>query len=378
MLIGLLALAALLLLGAFTYLQHPRFGTHPEGERLEAIRHSPHFSEGEFRNLVATSVLADNSGSFSVFASFLLQETEDLRPDAPIPTKRTDFRALDQRQDIVVWLGHSSFFVLLGGKRILIDPVFSPYAAPVSFSTQAFDGTDLCTADDMPEIDVLLITHDHWDHLDHATVTALEPKVKQVFVPLGIGAHLEYWGYAREKVHEADWFEKLELDDGVAIHAVPARHYSGRLLTRNKTLWAGFVMESGKRRILFGGDSGYGPHFKELARRFGSFDFAALDTGQYDSRWPSIHMTPEEAAQAAEELHTKALLPAHVGRFNIASHAWYEPFDRITAASDGKPYRLLTPMIGESLKLGDAGQQFTRWWDSAKRVSAAVESRMNQ
>jgi L-ascorbate metabolism protein UlaG (beta-lactamase superfamily) len=366
MLIGLLALVAVLALGTGAYLQHPKFGTYPEGERLEVIQRSPHFSDGVFRNLVATPILADDKGTLSVLVGNLLHRVENLRPDVPIPVVKTDLKALDAAQDTVVWLGHSSYFVLFAGKRILIDPVFSLYAAPVSFSTQAFDGTSIYTAEDMPEIDVLLITHDHWDHLDHATLTALEPKIGRAFTPLGVGAHFEYWGYTREKIHEADWFGKMELNDGLVIHVVPARHYSGRLLTRNKTLWAGFVLESKQRRILFGGDSGYGPHFKELARRFGGFDLVALDMGQYDARWPYIHMTPEEAARAAEELRTNALLPAHVGRFNIAKHAWDEPFERIVAASVGKPYRLLTPMIGEPLRLDDEGQRFSRWWDSAK------------
>jgi L-ascorbate metabolism protein UlaG (beta-lactamase superfamily) len=307
MLIGLLALVAVLALGACAYLQHPKFGTYPEGERLEVIQRSPHFSDGVFRNLVATPILADDKGTLSVLVGNLLHRVENLRPDVPIPVVKTDLKALDAAQDTVVWLGHSSYFVLFAGKRILIDPVFSLYAAPVSFSTQAFDGTSIYTAEDMPEIDVLLITHDHWDHLDHATLTALEPKIGRAFTPLGVGAHFEYWGYTREKIHEADWFGKMELNDGLVIHVVPARHYSGRLLTRNKTLWAGFVLESKQRRILFGGDSGYGPHFKELARRFGGFDLVALDMGQYDARWPYIHMTPEEAARAAEELRTNAL-----------------------------------------------------------------------
>lgn len=376
-LIVLLALVAVLSLGAGAYLQHPRFGTYPEGERLEVIRRSPHFVDGEFRNLVATPMFTDDRGFLSVLVGNLSHRAENLRPDWPIPATKTDLKALDKMSDTVVWLGHSSYFLLFAGKRILIDPVFSSYAAPVSFATRAFDGTSLYAADDMPEIDVLLITHDHWDHLDHATVTALQPKVARVFAPLGVGAHFQHWGYEREKIHEADWFGKLELNDGLTIHVVPARHYSGRLLTRNKTLWAGFVLESEKRRILFGGDSGYGPHFKELARRFGGFDLAALDMGQYDVRWPNIHMTPEEAAVAAVELQTKALLPAHVGRFNIAKHAWDEPFERITAVSNGKPYRLSTPMIGEPLKLDDEGQQFSRWWRSAKLVvSSAVAGKI--
>lgn len=368
---GLLGLVAALVLGTGAYLQHPKFGALPEGERLEAMQHSPHFSDGIFRNLVPTPILTDDQSTLSVLVGSLLHRADNLQPGVPLPTLKTDLKALDAGRDSVVWLGHSSFFVLFAGRRFLIDPVFSPYAAPVSFSTRAFAGTTLYAAEEMPEIDALLITHDHWDHLDHATVTALESKVRRVLVPLGVGAHLEHWGYARDKIHEADWFDRLELEDGLAIHVIPARHFSGRLLNRNRMLWAGFVLESAKRRILFGGDSGYGPHYSEIARRFGDFDLVALDMGQYDARWPYIHMTPEEAAQAAMDLNARTLLPAHVGRFSIARHAWDEPFERIVAASHGKPYRLSTPRIGEPLFLDDREQQFSHWWAEAKQSITA-------
>ena len=361
MLISIVVLAAVLSLGACAYLQHPKFGAYPEGERLEKTQRSSNFADGEFRYPIATPILAEGTSTFSIISGDLFKKIENLRPTQPVPVVKTDLKALDATQDTVVWLGHSSYFVIFAGKRILIDPVFSPYAPPVSFSTQAFSGTILYAVDDMPAIDVLLITHDHWDHLDHATVTALKDKVGQVLVPLGVGAHLEHWGYASERVREADWYEELQLDGSLTIHLIPARHYSGRWLTRNKTLWSGFVLESPTQRILFSGDTGYGPHFKELGQRFGGFDLAALDMGQYDPRWPHIHMTPEEAAQAAEDLQAKALLPAHVGRFNIARHTWTEPFERISAASEGKRYRLLTPQIGEPLAVSDTEQRFARW-----------------
>lgn len=370
-LIGIASFAALLSLGACAYLQHPKFGAYPEGERLEQVQRSPNFADGEFRYPVATPILAQGNSTFSILSGDLFRKVENLRPTQAVPAVKTDLKALDAAQDAIVWLGHSSYFVILAGQRILIDPVFSPYASPVSFSTQSFDGTNLYTADDMPPIDVLLITHDHWDHLDHATVSALESKIGQTIVPLGVGAHLAHWGYARDKVREADWYEKLDLNNGIAIHLIPARHYSGRWLTRNKTLWTGFVLESPTQRILFSGDTGYGPHFKELAQRFGGFDLAALDMGQYDPRWPYIHMTPDEAAQAAEDLRTKALLPAHVGRFNIARHAWTEPFERIRAASEGKAYLLATPRIGEPLRVGDTTQQFAYWWQAPGPMASA-------
>lgn len=377
MIMTLAMLAAGLGLGACAFLQHPKFGSYPEGSRLARITYSPHYANGEFHNQIATPVLAGETSTFSILAKNLFEHVENLSPSRPVPANKTDLKALPPEQDMVVWLGHSSFFVQQAGKRILIDPVFSDYASPVPFSIQAFEGANLYTVDDLPPIDILLITHDHWDHLDYATLTALKDNVGQALVPLGVGAHLESWGYALAKIHEADWYDKLAVTDRLTIHLIPARHYSGRWLTRSKTLWGGYVLESGGRRVLFSGDTGYGPHFKELAQRFGGFDLVALDMGQYDPRWPYIHMNPEEAAQAAEELHAKALLPAHVGKFNLARHAWNEPFKRISAASKNKSYRLVTPMIGEPLQLDEQTQHFSQWWDGTRAVISSIDTRTN-
>ena len=194
-------------------------------------------------------------------------------------------------------------------------------------------------------------------------MTAPRARTKAVVSGLGVGAHLERWGYDKAKIREADWFSVLESGDGFAIHVLPARHYSGRLLTRNKTLWAGYALTTARRRIFVSGDSGYGPHFADIGRRFGGFDLVVLDAGQYDERWPYIHMTPEEAARAAQDLQANALLPGHVGKFSLARHSWDAPFRRITAASEGRSHRLLTPMIGSPIVLDDQQQRFSRWWE---------------
>lgn len=175
--------------GARVYVQHPKFGMPPEGDRLAIVEKSPNYANGEFRNRIVTPMFAEGNSFAPVVVSSLLSRQERLKPSAPLPSVKTDFRTMDTGQDTVLWLGHASYFVQLGGKRILIDPVFSPVAAPVPYSTRAFNGTNLYTADDMPEIDYLLITHDHWDHLDYATVTALAPKVKKVVTGLGVGSN---------------------------------------------------------------------------------------------------------------------------------------------------------------------------------------------
>ncbi|MCM3869624.1 MAG: MBL fold metallo-hydrolase [Pyrinomonadaceae bacterium] len=356
-------LAASLTGGTCIYTMHPKFGKLPEGARLDKIKRSPNYSGDGFQNLIPTPVLAGDRSFVSVGIGYLFSKKDRPVPPTPIPSVKTDLQALDRNRDVFVWLGHSSYFIQLGGSRILFDPVFSGSAGPVPYLTKAFDGTNPYTADDLPEIDYLVITHDHWDHLDYATVTALRARTKTVVCGLGVGAHLERWGYDKEKIHEADWYSVLEAGDGFAIHLLPARHYSGRLLTRNKTLWVGYAITTTRRKIFVSGDSGYGPHFPEIGRRFGGFDLVALDTGQYDELWPHIHMTPEEAAQAALDLQADALLPGHVGKFSLARHSWDDPFRRITAASEGRSYRLLTPMIGLPILVDDQQQRFSRWWE---------------
>jgi L-ascorbate metabolism protein UlaG (beta-lactamase superfamily) len=363
MLVIAVLLATSLAGGAWIYAQHPKFGKLPDGARLDTIKLSPHYSGAGFQNLIPTPMLAEDRSFVSELIGYLLVKNDHLVPTSPIPSVKTDLQSLDRNMDVVVWLGHSSYFVQLGGKRILIDPVFSVSAAPVPHVNKAFDGTNPYTAEDVPEIDYLLITHDHWDHLDYSTVTALRARTKTVVSGLSVGAHIELWGYDKHQIHEADWFSVLESGDGFAIHVLPARHYSGRLLTRNKTLWAGYALTTARRRIFVSGDSGYGPHFADVGRRFGGFDLVVLDTGQYDERWPYIHMTPEEAARAAQDLQANALLPGHVGKFSLARHSWDDPFWRITAASEGRSYRLLTPMIGSPIVLDDQQQRFSRWWE---------------
>ena len=366
--IGLTLLVTLLLLGGCTFLKPSRFGSDPQGESLERIRSSSHYIDGEFHNQIPTSILKEGQSTLSIIVSNMMSSVENLRPSEAIPSAKVDIKALDPAQDIIIWLGHSSFYVQSAGQRILIDPVLSEYASPVSFAVQAFKGSTIYSVADMPDIDLLLITHDHWDHLDYDTVTALKDRVSHVFVPLGVGSHLKGWGYSADKIHEADWYDQFTLNDVLVTYLVPARHYSGRGLTKNKTLWGGFVLESPERRILFSGDSGYSPHFKELGQKFGYFDMVALDMGQYDPRWPYIHMTPEQAAQAALDLNTRALLPAHVGRFNLAQHEWREPFEQIIVQSKDKPYKLLTPLIGEALYFSDAEQDFSLWWNESQSI----------
>ena len=355
-------LLALCLFAVVIYLRQPIFGELPQGERLTRLQASPNYRNDAFQNLTDTPFLTNGATQWSIRKENFLADKGMPRPLLDIPTRKTDLRALDRNKDLAVWLGHSSWYIQLGGKRILLDPVLSDHAAPLPGLIPAFSGTSIYSLQDMPPIDLLLISHDHYDHLDYSTIVALRPLVKKVAAGLGMGAHFELWGYDPETVQELDWYDSLLLSKDVRVHVTPARHYSGRTLTRNQSLWVGFVLQSTHRRLFFSGDSGYGTHFADIGKRYGPFDWVTLDSGQYDPRWAHLHMNPEEAARAAEDLGARALTPSHVGRFTLASHDWNDPFKRLAIASEGRSYVLWTPMIGQPVQFDLRTQSFEYWW----------------
>lgn len=363
MLIGIFLVGSICLATGYAYMHTAKFGAFPAGARLQRVEASPNYRGGEFNNLEPIpSMAAEKKSVMQGLFAFLTSKKDRPRPEAPVPTVKTDLKALNRNDDLLIWLGHSSFYIQLAGRRILVDPVFSDNAAPIPFVNRAFQGSNIYSAEDMPEIDILLITHDHWDHLDYPTVMALKSTTAKVVCPLGVGAHFERWAFPATTVVELDWNDALPLDETLTLHALPARHYSGRTLTRNKTLWAAYALISPAHKIYLSGDTGYGAHFQSAGKAFGSFDLALLDSGQYNEDWRYVHMMPEDAVQAATELQAKALLPAHVGKFSIARHAWDEPFTRIEKANAQNPLPLRTPQIGEPLRLGAEQQTFSQWW----------------
>lgn len=351
-----------LVIGVLFYIQLPEFGALPKGEYLERVKKSPHYQDGEFKNLISTPQFAEGSSFTSNIFKFLFTPKDRPFPSKAMPTVKTEIKNLSADQDLVIWLGHSSYYIQLGGKRILIDPILSSYAAPLSFLNEAFTGTTIYEAEDFPKIDYLLISHDHWDHLDYPTMMALKSKIHYVVCPLGVASDFEKWGFEKDRIFEKDWYEKIEESEEFFIEVLPARHFSGRLLKRNQTLWAGFALVTPQRKVFFSGDSGYSNHFKEIGEKFGGFDWVFLENGQYDPSWPYIHMNPEESAQAAEDLQAKYFMPGHMGRFSISNHSWDDPFLRVASASKNKNYQLQIPMIGELIDLEAPPKEQIQWW----------------
>ncbi len=344
-------LLLLLATGVLFFLQQPMFGALPAGERLARIQQSPNYRAGAFQNLSETPVQSEDFSFWGTLWKFL-NPSKSLEPQTPIPVVKTDLRQLPADKTSLVWFGHSSYLLKTDGRVILVDPVFSGHAGPFSFMNRSFAGTDAYAASDFPEIDALLLTHDHYDHLDYKTILQFKEKTRFFYTSLGVGAHLERWGIPANKIVELDWWESQPISDSVTLTAAPARHFSGRKFTRYQSLWSSFILQTSQYKIYLGGDSGYDAHFKEIGDRFGPFDLALLECGQYNMNWPLIHMMPEETVQASIDLKANVLMPVHWGKFKLAFHHWTEPIERTSFEAEKQKVTLATPRIGEVVTVG--------------------------
>ncbi|KPH12904.1 MBL fold metallo-hydrolase [Chryseobacterium sp. ERMR1:04] len=349
-------------ISGFMYIQ-PQFGKLPSGERLERIKKSPHFKNGEFHNFSDTPTITDGHSFWGEIYEALFKKNPNATPNHPLPNVKTDLKNLPNDQDYIVWFGHSSTLLHLNGKNILTDPVFSDNASPIPSSVLAFKGTTLYSVDDLPEIDYIVISHDHYDHLDYKTIKALQPKVKKVICGLGVGEDFEYWGYPKDKIIELDWFEKYQDPNGeLTFNAEPSRHQSGRGLTQNQTLWASYVIQSKDKNYFVSGDGGFDKHFEQIGNKYKKIDLAIMEDGQYDKAWHFVHNLPNEIIQASKNLHAKRILPYHNSKFNLAKHDWNTPLNELTTLAKKEKIPVLTPKIGEVVYPNDTLQRFTEWW----------------
>ncbi|MGX2984287.1 MBL fold metallo-hydrolase [Helicobacter sp. 23-1048] len=396
------------------------------------IANSPHFVNGVAKNIEDTPIMTDlcndlgrESGDLEIKKLCKSSDSSESQskfkailsllkmPKSVIPSTKSDLSEM-QKSDSFVWLGHSSYMLNLGGQRLLIDPILNDNAAPVPFVIRPFHGADIYAPSNIPSVDFLIITHNHYDHLSKSTIRALSTKIKHAIVPLGVGKYLKAWGISEDKITELDWGENVEfsVDFGaLRFHCLTARHFSGRgLLDQNKSLWASFLVEYGAdshksqsknpqdlrdlhskdstdshdschkdsqdlrkskvKKIFIGGDSGYGAHFAEFGKRFGAIDLAFLENGQYNPQWGQIHTFPHQNLQIAKELNAKAIMPVHNSKFRLAPHEWSEPLEQIyTLYLQGKTqnkfdFLLLTPQVGQIVPLWSEYKKddFSAWW----------------
>lgn len=337
-----------------------RFGKNPQGERLQRIKSSPNYRDGSFRNVENTSVNPKDVSMFRILKK-MISRPKTVQPSRELPNIKTDMKSLDHETPTLVWFGHSTYFLQVNGFRILVDPVFSGNASPFRFFGKAFPGADHYNAEDIPPLDLLVLTHDHYDHLDYPSINKLKDKTKRFVTSLGVGEHLETWGIKNEKITELDWWEDHRINPEVKITATPSRHFSGRTFKRAQTLWSSFVLEIFGYRSFLGGDSGDDGSFKKIGERFGSFDLVLLECGQYGKYWPQIHMFPEQTVQAGQDLGAKLVIPVHWGKFVLSHHPWNDPIQRFTAAAKEVQQDYVAPKIGEAVEITKKYDQ-EPWW----------------
>ncbi len=369
--VALLALGLLLGAALLLFLHLPRFGALPTGERLERVQASPYYRSGLFCNVARPCGLPVPEGvmpwarrqqkPYSLLWDALIGSgVQGERPTAPLPVVKTPLEALPRERDCIVWFGHASCLLQLGGKRILIDPVFGT-ASPVPGINRPFAGTEPYSVEELPAVDLLLITHDHYDHLDADTVEALRGRVSMVICPLGVGAHFERWGYAAEAIRELDWGESAELP-GLRVNAHTAYHYSGRNYnSRRRALWASYVLQGGGRTLFVGGDSGYATHFAAIGRQYGGVDYAIMENGQYNTAWRQNHMLPHELPHAIRDLRARRVLTVHHSKYKLSPHPWAEPLETALRLREAG-VAVDMPLIGEPVYLDGPLVGGSPWW----------------
>ena len=349
----LIILGIILLLAGIVLavLSHPAFGLwrHVSKERIQA---SPNYRDGMFQNQEPTPQFTGDTASTRGTLWRFLTVKDTLRvPSEPLPAVKTDLKSISTDSDWLVWFGHSSYLFCLNGKRYLVDPVLKP-EWPATLMMKPFAGTDIYRPEDLPDIDVLIITHEHWDHMEYATLRDIRDRVNTVICPLGIADYLRYWGYADEIITEMDWYEQYPISNiQSSITCLPSRHFSNRLLgKRNQTLWASFMVEAGGRKVYIGGDGGYDKRFREIHEQFDSIDLAFLENGQYNANWKYIHTTPEDLEKVIMDLQAKQVFTVHHDKFALSVHPWSEPDSVARNIATKHNINLLDAPIGTVVK----------------------------
>lgn len=323
---------------------------------------APRSTDGHFRNTASRPPVASGKSGARTMWDLLFNKPANTRPHVPIPVHKLTRAELDAAPDRSLYrLGHSTVLMKLRGRWWLTDPVFCLRASPVQWLGPKRFHAPPITIDELPPIRGVVLSHDHYDHLDHAAIMALAGGADLFLTPLGVGDRLVDWGVAKNKVRQFDWWQGTEVD-GVRFVATPAQHFSGRgLRDGNRTLWASWVIDDGERRVFFSGDGGYFNGFAEIGRRFGPFDLTLVETGAYNVQWPYVHMQPEQTLQAHQDLRGRWLLPIHNGTFDLSVHPWFEPFERVLALGDAHGIGIATPVMGERIDI-DAPHAGERWW----------------
>ena len=355
----------LIIIGVLFINLSPQFGGLASKQQQELFSKSKHYKDGKFLNNGGIKMEMSLKDSFKAMW-ILFKSNSKAEPNKNIAVQKVDSISIANYNSKTrfIWFGHSTFLLQIKGKNLLIDPMFGDVPAPNPLlGNKRFSNELPIEIEKLPSIDAVLITHDHYDHLDYESIQKLKDKVKLFFTPLGIGIHLLKWGVEKERIIELDWWQEIKFDD-LTIRCTPAQHFSGRGISdREKTLWCSWIIQSADENLFFSGDSGYASHFKEIGEQYGPFDFAFMECGQYNNLWPLVHMLPEETAQAGLDIKAKKMMPIHWGAFKLASHSWTEPVERISKKAKELNVDLVIPKIGEIIEIGlNDSEEIYPWW----------------
>ena len=339
----------------------PVFGGSPDKDSSKLIQDSKNFIDGKFVNLKTTYTNSRTSEKNASLMNWVFPP-KDKNPLEPLPT--IQFQRDNLIEGKFAWLGHSTLLMNTDGIIIMTDPVFNR-ASPLPIFGKPFAFKNPIIIDDLPKVDVVVISHDHYDHLDSKAIKDLSQLVDRFFVPLGVKAHLERWGVNKNKISELDWHDSGDYKN-IKFTLTPAQHFSGRGLTdRSSTLWGSWIISSNKLKAYFSGDGGYSETFKELGDQYGPFDIAFLENGAYNADWSTVHMFPDEVVQANIDLKAQVLFPIHWSKFDLSIHPWDEPIIRVTHEAEKRNVNIATPMIGEIFDLINLPK--IPWWEPLRK-----------
>ncbi|TGK98235.1 MBL fold metallo-hydrolase [Leptospira levettii] len=351
---------------SISFFQCKAFGKDPEGSHKELIQKSTHYdhSREQFvnRRPDVLEKMREGQNFFSLFVKFMFGGDKYQKPSVKLPEEKPNFQEFLKPDESIkfIWFGHSTFLVNIEGTILLFDPVFSGSAAPFAFMVKRFQDA-VVKLEELPKIDYIIISHDHYDHLDMETIDFFKAKDTRFLTPLGVTSHLKEWGIPEDRLTELDWWEKFTIGK-IQIVCTPAQHFSGRRgMNGNQTLWSSWTVIGEKERFYFSGDSGYDIHFKQIGDTYGPFDLTFIENGQYNPMWEAVHVLPEQTAKAHLDLKGKRLVPVHWGMFNLSLHSWYEPAENIERESKKYNIDLMTPKFGQLVKLKEPNL-LERWW----------------
>ena len=342
------------------------FGKDPEGKHLEKIQSSPHFDKEKDsfvnRRPDILSTMREGQSMFKLTLEFLFGGQKHRSPSEKLPEVKPDVEEFLKKSDKLkfIWFGHSTFLINFDETIILFDPIFSTAASPVSFAVKRFQPPVL-KLEELPEIHYIIISHDHYDHLDMETIQFFKNKKTKFITPLGVTSHIKEWGVEAERLTELDWWDSIHTEN-LEFILTPAQHFSGRKGSNQmKTLWGSWIVRSKNQSLYFSGDSGFDTHFKTIGDKYGPFDITFIENGQYDLKWKEVHVLPEETAQAFIDLKGKRLVPVHWGMFDLSLHSWFDPIERLEKEAEKRNLNLLTPKFGQIVKLEEE-TIFEKWW----------------